>query len=128
MLDKISNQPQVIFNDNKESLVILEVASTPEKMQTGLMRRDILPEGHGMVFIFRPIRTTFMIMKNTFIPLDMIFILNGKIVNLAKNAKPNQEDIRYLSMGEVSEVIEVNAGFIDKHKLKIGNKVEFVGL
>ena len=106
-------------------IVSLEIADSDEEKTQGLMSRENLPEKRGMVFIFNPIRTVTFWMKDTLIPLDMIFINRGKIVNIVKNAIPNQTSILYPSGAEVSEVIEVNGGFSDKYSIKIGDTVIF---
>jgi len=115
----------VKFSDKKNATVFLELAITDEEKAKGLMDRFSLAEDRGMVFIFRPARHVSFFMKNTFIPLDMIFINNGKIIKIAKNAIPNREDIFYLSEADVTEVVEVNGGFTDKHDIKIGDEVIF---
>ena len=105
--------------------VFLEVAATSEEREKGLMNRPSLAENRGMVFVFRPaVQTTFW-MKDTLISLDMIFINRGKIVKIVKNAVPNQTTILYPSDSSVTEVVEVNGGFADRHKIKTGDRVVF---
>ena len=105
--------------------VALEIADTDAEKTQGLMGRTNLPEKRGMVFVFRPARTVTFWMKDTLISLDMIFINRGKIVNIIKNAAPNQTNILYPSGSEVSEVIEVNGGFTNKYSIEPGDKVTF---
>lgn len=99
-----------------KTIVSLEVADTEEEKVRGLMGRQNLPEKRGMVFLFKPERKVTFWMKDTLIPLDMIFINKGKIVKIIKNTVINQTTILYPSDTEVSEVIEVNGGFTDKFK------------
>ena len=115
----------VKFIGKKNSAVFLEIADSPEKKEKGLMNRPNLPSNRGMVFVFRPrVKVTFW-MKDTLIPLDMIFVNDGKIVKIVKEAIPNQINILYPSDFEVTEVIELNGGFADKHMIQIGDRLAF---
>lgn len=105
--------------------VLLEVAVTEEEKSKGLMNRPSLESNRGMVFVFRPARTVTFWMKDTLIPLDMIFVNNGRVVKITKNAEPNQTNILYPSDFEVTEVIEVNGGFSDAQNIVVGDKVRF---
>ncbi|MGD9681423.1 MAG: DUF192 domain-containing protein [Candidatus Obscuribacterales bacterium] len=114
------------------NVITLEVAQTLEEIQRGLMFRTSLEKDSGMVFLFpRGYRANFW-MKNTLIPLDMLFILDGKVVKIFENVPPAKEKddrkIPHYPAGEgieVSEVIEVNAGYCAKHNVKEGDTVEF---
>lgn len=116
-------ESSVKFSDN--SVVYLEVAATPEEKNKGLMNRPNLDPNRGMVFIFRPASKVTFWMKDTLIPLDMIFIRKGKILKIVKNALPNQTQTLYPSDFEVSEVVEVNGGYTDTHMISVGSKVIF---
>jgi len=120
-----AGQSTVKFIGSKDALVQLEVASTPEEKSKGLMNVSSLPENHGMVFTFRPAQKVTFWMKDTLIPLDMIFIRKGKIVKIVKSATPNQTQILYPSDFEVTEVVEVNGGYTNKYKISVGSKVLF---
>lgn len=113
------------FISKKDATVFLEIASTPEQKTKGLMNRPSLAGNRGMVFVFRPARIVTFWMKDTLISLDMIFINRGKIVNIVKNALPNQTHTVYPSINEVTEVVEVNGGFSDAHMINIGDKISF---
>lgn len=113
------------FTGLGKTTVFLEVAATDEEKQRGLMNRSNLPSNRGMVFVFRPERKVTFWMKDTLIPLDMIFINRGKIVNIAKNALPNQTTILYPSQEDVTEVVEVNGGFAEQHNVKVGDLIIF---
>ncbi len=113
------------FDNRKDTTVFLQVAATPEEKTKGLMNVTNLPSNRGMVFIFRPAITVTFWMKDTLISLDMIFINNGEIVKIVRNALPNQTSILYPSDKEVTEVIEVNSGFSDAHEINVGDTVEF---
>jgi uncharacterized membrane protein (UPF0127 family) len=88
----------------------VELADTPESQNRGLMYRRSLPPAEGMLFDFGSEQRINMWMKNTFIPLDMIFIgADGRIRRIAENTTPFST--RIISSGEpVRYVLEVNAG------------------
>lgn len=123
-----AKMPQVKLGDQ---LVNLEVASSTQEIQNGLMWRTALPETQGMVFLFPDKRAVRFWMFNCFINLDMIFIKDGKIVEIAKNVPPckskTPEDCPlYPESGQISveKVIEVAGGFCDRHKVQIGDPVQ----
>lgn len=66
----------------------IEVATTPQQAETGLMYRTSLPEGQGMLFPFNPPRPVSFWMKNTKIPLDILFIVNSRLQHVFENAQP----------------------------------------
>ena len=110
----------------KENLpLILETSVTPEEKSRGLSFRNNLPDNYGMIFVFRPEQKVPIWMKDTFIPLDIVFINNGTIVEIIKNTKPNQIYPMYEAELEITEFIEVNSGFIDRNNIKVGDKVYF---
>ena len=115
----------VKFGKNKDATVFLEIAVTSEEKAKGLMNRTHLDSNRGMVFVFKPATQVTFWMKDTLISLDMIFVNNGKVVNIAKDALPNQTSVLYPSGQQITEVIEVNAGFSDKYNVKIGDTVNF---
>jgi len=101
----------------------IEIARTPAQMMRGLMFRDNMPEDQGMLFNYSPERPATMWMKNTIIPLDMLFIDgNGTVVNIAKNTVPFSLD-RISSGQAVMGVLELNAGQVDKHGISVGDTV-----
>ncbi len=115
-----------IQTSNGDVTYYVEVADTLPKMQKGLMNRKKLKTDSGMIFIFsknhpQPIA---MWMKNTYISLDMLFLdSNGKIIALEKNTTPMSERLIRPTLKPTSYVLELNAGEIKKHGIKIGDKV-----
>lgn len=103
----------------------LELALTPEARSRGLMFRRELPQGRGMLFDFGlPEAPVSMWMKNTYIPLDMIFIrANGVIRTIAENTVPHSEAI-IPSGGPVKGVLEVIAGTAARLGVAAGDRVE----
>lgn len=101
----------------------IEVALSDDQHQRGLMYRDTLAASHGMLFVMPQLEPTKFWMKNTRIPLDIIFVdQKGKVVEIAA-AKPFDET----SVGPtvpVRYVIELNQGSSDKIGLKVGDTVE----
>ncbi|MBC8495201.1 DUF192 domain-containing protein [archaeon] len=112
----------VIINDIN---IDVEIADSFSVQMQGLMYREELGEYSGMLFIFPDeIERTFW-MKNTLIPLDMIFIdSNMKIVKIVQ-AKPCIKDPceHYPSERAAMYVLEVNKGFSESHGIKEGNIV-----
>jgi uncharacterized membrane protein (UPF0127 family) len=106
----------------------IEVATTDQERALGLMFRRSLPENSGMLFIYDPPQSATMWMKNTLIPLDMVFIsAEGKVHRIESNTEPFSTTV-IPSEGEVVGVLELNAGEADKIGLKRGDKVVYPGL
>jgi uncharacterized protein len=92
------------------------------------MFRRSLPENAGMLFIYDPPQPATMWMKNTFIPLDMVFIsAEGSVHRIESNTEPFSTTT-IPSDGDVVGVLELNAGEADKIGLKRGDKVIYPGL
>ncbi len=123
---KEDTKTQTTITTNNASITYnLEVARSDQELQTGLMNRKELAKDSGMLFLFNPVRPVAMWMKNTFIPLDMVFINpQGEIVCIKENATPMSEEF-IVCDEEVSAVIELNAGEVAKNSIVIGNKVGF---
>lgn len=101
----------------------VEMATTDEERRTGLMYRKELPDGRGMLFDFSPAQEVSMWMKNTFIPLDMIFIgADGRILRIAENTVPQSTRI-ISSRGPAKGVLEVIAGTARKYGIAPGDRV-----
>ena len=101
----------------------VEIAKTPREQKIGLMYRTKLDQNAGMLFDYGVLTKIQMWMKNTFIPLDMIFINNqGIIESFHERAVPKSLKI-ISSKGRVRAVLEVNAGTISRLKIKVGDRV-----
>ncbi len=107
-----------IINDiGKPIQYHVEVAKTDEEQAMGLMNRLDLKNNSGMLFLFDNEKKASFWMKNTFIPLDIIFInKNGSINRIYKNTKPKSLK-RIKSKGEVLAVLEINAGEANKNNI-----------
>jgi uncharacterized membrane protein (UPF0127 family) len=101
----------------------VEVMRTDAEREKGLMFRNYLPADRGMLFDFGAEREVFMWMKDTPLPLDMVFIRkNGSIARIAANTEPYS--LTVLSSGEpVIGVLEINAGISEKLGIRAGDKV-----
>jgi len=105
----------------------VEVATTDSERALGLMFRRSLPESAGMLFIYDPPQRVGMWMRNTFIPLDMVFISgDGRVHRIQPNTEPFSTDL-IASGGEVGGVLELNAGQAAKIGLKRGDRVIYPG-
>ncbi|HEY0329600.1 MAG TPA: DUF192 domain-containing protein [Rhodopseudomonas sp.] len=101
----------------------VEVATTEQEKTTGLMYRKELADGRGMLFDFSPEQPVSMWMKNTFIPLDMIFIrADGRISRIAENTVP--QSLAIIASGPPAKgVLEVIAGTAKKYGIAPGDRV-----
>lgn len=119
---------QVNIGDQPYSL---EIAATPLARQKGLMYRKNLEANSGMLFIFDGVGIQSFWMKNTFIPLDMIWLNEQKeIVYIKENAQPCENVVQAICQSIVPlkpalYVIELNAGDVQKLNLKVGDKIDF---
>jgi uncharacterized membrane protein (UPF0127 family) len=104
----------------------LEVANTIGKRARGLMYRESLPEDRGMLFVFSFVRRPTFWMKNTSLPLDILFIGEDlHIADLRKNTVPlSREKIK--PTADCRYVIEVNAGFCRRFGIEVGDIVTFL--
>lgn len=108
--------------------VEVEVARTPLQRERGLMFRRSMPAQKGMLFIFERQEVQTFWMKNTYIPLDMIFIDEAKrVVGVVENAAPMTTDQRAVEAPS-RYVLEVNGGFAKAHGVGPGTKVSFEGI
>ncbi len=105
--------------------VDVELARTDPERRKGLMDRPSLPEGTGMLFLFDQSAVQSFWMKNTLIPLDMLFIgEDGRIVGIVESAEPRTLTER--TVGKSSRyVLEVNGGWSRAHGVRAGDRVRF---
>jgi uncharacterized membrane protein (UPF0127 family) len=117
---------KVCFN---EKCYVVELAQTDEQRQMGLMNRKILGENKGMLFIYETDGIYTFWMKNTLIPLDMIWIDgNGTVVRIIKNCEPcgNEYCPSINPNKKARYVLEVNGGEADRINLSEGSSFAFV--
>ena len=130
MITACRGDPRVVIatRSAKEAGFEVEVADTPAKREMGLMYRRDLPADHGMLFIFPEESVLTFWMKNTPIPLDMIFIGSDlKIVGIVPEAAPFTLSAR--SVGKPSRyVLEINGGVARERGIGVGDTVRFEGV
>ncbi|HNF70499.1 MAG TPA: DUF192 domain-containing protein [Chitinophagales bacterium] len=110
------------------SKINIEIADTPDRQQKGLMNRSFMSNDNGMLFIFDVERPQSFWMRNTIIPLDIIYV-NSKmqIVSIAKNTTPYSEE-SIPSRGPAIYVVEVNGGYCDQYSIQPGCLIQFTKL
>ena len=109
-------------------IIELEVAQTPEEQSKGLMFREELPDNRGMFFPFTSPRITRFWMKNCLVPLDMIFLKDGKVVAIADNVPPcdtaSEDCPVYGPNVLVDGVIELRSGRAKELNLEMGDNLD----
>ena len=119
--------PLTIRSANRVHQFTVEVARTPDQQAAGLMYRRALPPDHGMIFPYDPPVPVAFWMKNTLIPLDMIFIrADGRIARIAANTVPHSLDP--VPAGEpVAAVLELRGGRAAELGIREGDRVHWTG-
>ncbi len=116
--------PRVVIETAPGKVAVeVELALDPGKRQRGLMFRNRLARDAGMLFVFPDSRPRSFWMKNTPLPLDIVYIDSRlRIVSIAKATEPYST--RAIPSGEAAQyVLEINAGFADRRGLKVGQAV-----
>jgi uncharacterized membrane protein (UPF0127 family) len=132
---KITNEPKwikegevtFISHENRQQLskIDVEVASNPTERQQGLMFRSKMDEDRGMLFIFEQESMESFWMKNTIMPLDIIFIDSKGVINtIHSNTVPYSEK-SLPSKSKTQFVVEVNAGYCQRHGIKEQDLIEY---
>lgn len=125
MVSGQGSRPEVVFLGHGDATVFVAVADTAYKQAVGLMDRKSLPASQGMLFVFYGDQSRSFWMKDTFIPLDQVYIRSdGTIVDINKNAMP-QDTALYWSK-PCRYVVEVNGGYCDRHGIHIGDHVRII--
>jgi uncharacterized membrane protein (UPF0127 family) len=118
-----SFEPLEIATKSGVHVFSVEMATTKEEKEKGLMYRKDLADGKGMLFDFSPEQEVFMWMKNTYVSLDMIFIrADGRILRIEENTQPLS--MKTISSGGLAKgVLEVVAGTAQKYGIQPGDRV-----
>jgi uncharacterized protein len=112
--------PLTIRSGNAEHRFTVEVAATPEQQELGLMYRRSLAPNRGMIFPYKPAQEVAFWMKNTWIPLDIIFIRSDGTI--ARITHAQAMDITPLPSGEpIAAVLEIAAGRASELRIKEGD-------
>ena len=114
----------IIESNIKKYEFVVDVALSPSQQARGLMFRHKLDTSSGMLFFHQRERVASMWMHNTYIPLDMLFIdSSGRIVHIFYSATPHSQAL--ISYDQpVRAVLELAAGVINAHGIKVGDKVK----
>lgn len=101
----------------------VEIADEPEERARGLMFREDLPESHGMLFLFDRVAPVSFWMRNTPLPLDLIFLrADGTVRRVTEDAVPFS-DASMPSGGPVRAVLEINAGLAERFGIEEGSEM-----
>lgn len=117
----------IINQQGQNILINAEIADTEAKRAQGLMHRENLPSSQGMLFVFTNTDQHSFWMKNTFIPLDIVFINEDKRIVDILEALPCENDVCpvYKPKTGVRYALELNKGFTEEHGIKIGDEFIF---
>ena len=116
--------PLTIRSANGTHRFKVEVARTPEQQSTGMMFRRSTPPNHGMIFPYAPPQEVAFWMRNTLIPLDIIFIRTDGTIARITTAKPLDETP--VPSGEpIVAVLEIAGGRAAALRIKAGDRVEW---
>ncbi|KAF3980636.1 MAG: DUF192 domain-containing protein [Methylococcales symbiont of Iophon sp. n. MRB-2018] len=118
---------QLVFTAHNFAIEV-EVASTKMQRTMGLMFRKYLAPNKGMLFVFDEEVIQWIWMKNTFIPLDIIYISEQwKIVSILKDLKSCDKDpcSMYSSNKKAKYMLEINAGIVDEKGIAVAEKINF---
>lgn len=99
------------------------IAETQQQHWQGLMWVQRLPPDYGMLFLYPEVAQISMWMKNTFVPLDMVFIdQGGRILRIHENAVPHSEEFIYSEV-KVAGVLEILGGEAKRRGIQIGDRL-----
>jgi uncharacterized membrane protein (UPF0127 family) len=113
----------LLTSAGQETPIDIEIALAPQEKALGLMFRTELADGRGMLFPYESPREVTMWMRNTYIPLDMVFIrADGVVHRIEKRAEP-LSDRTISSHGPVTAVLELPGGAAERLGLKPGDRV-----
>ena len=123
-----SNYPVVaeFTRDGSQLLKVhLELANTAQQIEQGLMHRASLPANTGMLFQFPDEQERAFWMRNTLVPLDMLFVTSaGRITNIHSSVPPHSEELRR-SRGPVQYVVELPGGTAEKYGIQAGDQFQW---
>jgi uncharacterized membrane protein (UPF0127 family) len=110
-------------------VVKIEIADTAEEKAQGLAGRTSLSDEQGMLFVFSPPTKPSFWMKDMVIPIDIVWISQGKVVAVSENVQPqpgvaDASLTRYSPQSEVEYVLELSSGWAKRYGLKPGDSVE----
>ncbi|WP_037319406.1 DUF192 domain-containing protein [Salegentibacter sp. Hel_I_6] len=117
----------ILLKPNGDTIqqIDIEIADNAYERQTGLMYRNSMEDDQGMLFIYENEAPRAFYMKNTYIPLDIIyFAADSTAVSFQKNAQP-QDETSLPSEAPAQFILEINAGLADDWNIEVGDKIDF---
>jgi|SRR5579872_6318986 len=122
-LEKFDTSELTIMTADGPHKFTIELALTDAQMEQGLMFRPSMPADHGMLFDFKAPTKVMMWMKNTIIPLDMLFLdERGRVIDIHEQAVPYSTDV-IAAKTPARYVIELNGGTVARLGIKPGDQV-----
>lgn len=119
---------RLVTGEGRAYDLTVELATEPAQREQGLMHRREMAPDHGMLFDFGETRRVVMWMKNTYLPLDMLFIsADGTVRTIHENAVPLSQAI-IDSQEPVAYVLELNAGTVKRLGIKPGDRLSGAGI
>ena len=122
---EIVNKKEIVIGSEK---LLVEVADTPEAWAKGLGGREQLAENEGMIFVFPNANFYSFWMKGMKFGLDFIWIKGDKIIDITQNVLPPKDAFDQLPIYQpkqiIDKVLEVNAGWVERHRVTIGDNVK----
>lgn len=120
----VACSPVMKFNEHSFDV---EIADSPDELTQGLMFRESMPDDHGMLFVFPDSAKRTFWMKDTLIPLDIIFLDDSFTVINVEHALPCEADPcpHYESAALSKYVLEINGGLAEKLKINSGSKFSY---
>ncbi|GAB3177362.1 DUF192 domain-containing protein [Telluribacter humicola] len=122
-----TKEGEVVFMSGGAAIkkIDVEIADNEADRAKGLMYRSYMPDSVGMLFIFEQSEPQSFWMKNTILPLDILYVNENKeIVYIHKNTTPYSEQ-GLPSYDNAQYVVEVNGGFTDRYGIKVGDSITF---
>lgn len=105
--------------------VTIEIAADPESRRYGMMFVEEMPDDWGMLFLYPTRRPLSFWMRNTRIPLDIVFLAEledgVRIINVHRHMQPHQESPGYPSLGECRMALELPGGWLERHGVDVGS-------
>lgn len=119
----LRREPMQLITSQGTKQISVEITETAEEKSRGLMFRTHLADDEGMLFFYETPQEITMWMRNTYIPLDMVFIRpDGVVHRIAVRTEPLSEAI-VSSGGKVVACLELAGGAAERHGLKVGDRI-----
>jgi uncharacterized membrane protein (UPF0127 family) len=115
---------RLVGENDRENGFKVDIIDDAKKMEQGLMFINVMKPENGLLFDFKNSQNVSFWMKNTYIPLDIIFITEDNIISsISKNTQILNDKKTYTSIDKVRYVLEINAGLSDRLGIQIGDKL-----